>query len=295
MALAVGRIADAVQRGERIGVFGDYDVDGVTTAALLTSFLRASGAHVECAVARREAGYGFTSEAAADFARARLPARRHRRLRHERSRCDLRGCRTRRRGDRRRSSHGAGGGHGASGVLARESVPHRFDVPVSRHGVGRSDVLRRRVGADRAARSRLVSQSPRAGRPRPARSRRARHGRGHGAAQRRESDPHVARHAPAAGQGAAGHRGAARVGERRSGSRDRCAHDRVEARAAVERAGSARCGGAVAVAAARGRTTARRARGRRSKRRTPSAARSKIASSKRSWRGSRAPRSGPRS
>ncbi|MEO6776566.1 MAG: single-stranded-DNA-specific exonuclease RecJ [Kofleriaceae bacterium] len=69
MARAVGRIADAVQRGERIGVFGDYDVDGVTTAALLTSFLRASGAHVECAVARREAGYGFTSEAAADFAR----------------------------------------------------------------------------------------------------------------------------------------------------------------------------------------------------------------------------------
>ena len=68
MAGAVGRIADAVQRGERIGVFGDYDVDGVTTAALITSFLRASGAHVECAVARREAGYGFTANAAADFA-----------------------------------------------------------------------------------------------------------------------------------------------------------------------------------------------------------------------------------
>ncbi len=68
MAAAVGRVADAVQRGERIGVFGDYDVDGVTTAALLTSFLRAAGGLVECAVARRDAGYGFTSEAAADFA-----------------------------------------------------------------------------------------------------------------------------------------------------------------------------------------------------------------------------------
>src|SRR6185312_701668 len=68
MAPAVGRIADAVERGERIGVFGDYDVDGVTTAALLTSFLRAAGGHVECAVARRDAGYGFTTEAAADFA-----------------------------------------------------------------------------------------------------------------------------------------------------------------------------------------------------------------------------------
>ena len=65
---AVGRIADAVQRGERIGVFGDYDVDGVTTAALLTSFLRAAGGEVEVAVARRDAGYGFTPAAASDFA-----------------------------------------------------------------------------------------------------------------------------------------------------------------------------------------------------------------------------------
>src|SRR5262245_17246553 len=68
MARAVGRIADAVARGERIGVFGDYDVDGVTTAALLTSFLRAAGAEVEVAVARRDAGYGFTTAAAADLA-----------------------------------------------------------------------------------------------------------------------------------------------------------------------------------------------------------------------------------
>jgi single-stranded-DNA-specific exonuclease len=68
MASAVERIADAVVRGERIGIFGDYDVDGVTTAALLTAFLRAAGATVEVAVARRDAGYGFTAAAAADFA-----------------------------------------------------------------------------------------------------------------------------------------------------------------------------------------------------------------------------------
>jgi single-stranded-DNA-specific exonuclease len=67
LPLAVERIADAVARGERIGVFGDYDVDGVTTAALLASFLRASGAHVEAAVARRDAGYGFTIAAVEDF------------------------------------------------------------------------------------------------------------------------------------------------------------------------------------------------------------------------------------
>jgi single-stranded-DNA-specific exonuclease len=68
LAAAVARIADAVCRGERIGIFGDYDVDGVTTAALLTSFLRAAGAEVACAVARRDAGYGFTAAAAGDFA-----------------------------------------------------------------------------------------------------------------------------------------------------------------------------------------------------------------------------------
>jgi single-stranded-DNA-specific exonuclease len=67
MARAVERIADAVLRGERLGVFGDYDVDGVTTCALLTSFLRSAGASVEAAVARRDAGYGFTASAAADF------------------------------------------------------------------------------------------------------------------------------------------------------------------------------------------------------------------------------------
>jgi single-stranded-DNA-specific exonuclease len=68
LACAVGRIADAVTLGERIGVFGDYDVDGVTTAALLTAFLRSTGATVEVAVARRDAGYGFTAAAARDFA-----------------------------------------------------------------------------------------------------------------------------------------------------------------------------------------------------------------------------------
>lgn len=69
MPRAVERIADAVQRRERIGVFGDYDVDGVTTAALLTSFLRDVGAEVDVAVASREAGYGFTMSAASELAR----------------------------------------------------------------------------------------------------------------------------------------------------------------------------------------------------------------------------------
>src|SRR3954464_5115290 len=38
------RLADAVERGERIAIFGDYDVDGATSAALLTLVLRRLGA-----------------------------------------------------------------------------------------------------------------------------------------------------------------------------------------------------------------------------------------------------------
>jgi single-stranded-DNA-specific exonuclease len=62
--LGVARIVEAVKKGEVIGVFGDYDVDGVTTAALLTSFLRGVGARVEAAVAHRDLGYGFSPQVA---------------------------------------------------------------------------------------------------------------------------------------------------------------------------------------------------------------------------------------
>jgi single-stranded-DNA-specific exonuclease len=56
---AVERLARAAQRGERVGTFGDYDVDGVTTCALLSWALGAMGASVVPRVARRDAGYGF--------------------------------------------------------------------------------------------------------------------------------------------------------------------------------------------------------------------------------------------
>ncbi|HEX4178014.1 MAG TPA: hypothetical protein VHY57_06230, partial [Rhizomicrobium sp.] len=38
MDRAVARIAAALEKGERIAVFGDYDVDGSTSAALLSDF-----------------------------------------------------------------------------------------------------------------------------------------------------------------------------------------------------------------------------------------------------------------
>jgi single-stranded-DNA-specific exonuclease len=56
---AVERITSVVRSGAAIGVFGDFDVDGITTAALLTTFLRACGATVHPRLARRAAGYGF--------------------------------------------------------------------------------------------------------------------------------------------------------------------------------------------------------------------------------------------
>lgn len=40
---AAQRLADAASRGERIAIFGDYDVDGATAAALLARFLRSAG------------------------------------------------------------------------------------------------------------------------------------------------------------------------------------------------------------------------------------------------------------
>src|SRR5215475_9246387 len=43
MPAAAARIADAIVRGETIAIFGDYDVDGATSAALLARFLRLAG------------------------------------------------------------------------------------------------------------------------------------------------------------------------------------------------------------------------------------------------------------
>jgi single-stranded-DNA-specific exonuclease len=43
MGAAVSRLADAVVRGETVAIFGDYDVDGATSAALLGRFLRHCG------------------------------------------------------------------------------------------------------------------------------------------------------------------------------------------------------------------------------------------------------------
>lgn len=60
----VARLVAAVRAGERIAVHGDYDVDGITGAALLTEVLRACGATVEYHIPLRlRDGYGLSAEA----------------------------------------------------------------------------------------------------------------------------------------------------------------------------------------------------------------------------------------
>ena len=60
MALAAGRVGLAMTRREKIAVFGDYDVDGITATCLLTDFLRNHGANcISYIPGRLEEGYGL--------------------------------------------------------------------------------------------------------------------------------------------------------------------------------------------------------------------------------------------
>jgi single-stranded-DNA-specific exonuclease len=64
MDRALQRIRQAVERGERIVVYGDYDADGLTAATLLTTTLELMGADVSAFIPSRfEEGYGLQEEA----------------------------------------------------------------------------------------------------------------------------------------------------------------------------------------------------------------------------------------
>ena len=61
---AAGRIAAAISAGERVAIFGDYDVDGAVSAALLARFLSAFGISHEIYIPDRIfEGYGPNPEA----------------------------------------------------------------------------------------------------------------------------------------------------------------------------------------------------------------------------------------
>ena len=60
MDRAARRVQLALDRGEKIAIFGDYDVDGITSTCLLTDFLRRQGADcVPYIPGRLEEGYGL--------------------------------------------------------------------------------------------------------------------------------------------------------------------------------------------------------------------------------------------
>lgn len=69
MDKAVAVIRDAVNKGEEIVVFGDYDVDGVTATAILLTYLRKQGAKVGFYIPDRHGeGYGLNIAAVEQIA-----------------------------------------------------------------------------------------------------------------------------------------------------------------------------------------------------------------------------------
>ncbi|MBQ4612862.1 MAG: single-stranded-DNA-specific exonuclease RecJ [Clostridia bacterium] len=59
MDAAVCRVRQALEKKEKILVYGDYDVDGITATVLLYTYLRRCGADVVYRVPKREEGYGL--------------------------------------------------------------------------------------------------------------------------------------------------------------------------------------------------------------------------------------------
>ena len=69
MAAATARLARAVEGGEKVAIFGDYDVDGACSAALVSEFLAACGCETIVHIPDRVTeGYGPNVEAMEAFA-----------------------------------------------------------------------------------------------------------------------------------------------------------------------------------------------------------------------------------
>jgi single-stranded-DNA-specific exonuclease len=69
MRKAVERIGEALERKEKICIYGDYDVDGVTSVSLMYLFLKEIGANIDYYIPNRlEEGYGLNLEAMDEIA-----------------------------------------------------------------------------------------------------------------------------------------------------------------------------------------------------------------------------------
>jgi single-stranded-DNA-specific exonuclease len=67
---AVDRIIAAKEEGEKVLVFGDSDVDGITGTVLLTSFLKSLGLDVTWRIPGGDEAYGLSTQAVEEFAAA---------------------------------------------------------------------------------------------------------------------------------------------------------------------------------------------------------------------------------
>lgn len=66
---AVDRILDAKEEGEKVLIFGDKDVDGITSTAILYSYLKNIGMDVQWRLPVGEDSYGLSIQAIDDFAK----------------------------------------------------------------------------------------------------------------------------------------------------------------------------------------------------------------------------------
>ncbi|TAG98002.1 MAG: single-stranded-DNA-specific exonuclease RecJ [Oscillatoriales cyanobacterium] len=68
LAVSVRLLREAISRGQKIAICGDYDADGMTSTALLLRALRALGANVDYAIpSRMREGYGINDRIVEEF------------------------------------------------------------------------------------------------------------------------------------------------------------------------------------------------------------------------------------
>ncbi len=71
MEKAVERIIKAIEKQEKVTIYGDYDVDGITSITVLKSFLQDRGLAVESYIPNRlEEGYGLNKQAIEKIAKS---------------------------------------------------------------------------------------------------------------------------------------------------------------------------------------------------------------------------------